>query len=104
MIFQLISFITLVLGVILILILLKLLQAKQYEMINQLPQNKTIVLNKKNNQKNVFTRIILRYYTCLFISQEIVLSKKFKKCTLDQQILIDCLYFLTIDEIYFIDK
>ena len=65
--------------VVLILMPLKLLQAKQCEMINQLPQGKAIVSNGENSQKSVFTGVARGHYTHVFTSPKIALSKKFKK-------------------------
>ena len=70
--------------IILILMSLKLLQAKQCKMINQLFQNKAIVLNSKNSQKSVFTKVAHGHYTHIFISPKIALSIKFKKYILNQ--------------------
>lgn len=95
---------TLAPGVVLILILLKLLQVKQYEMINQLSQSKAIILNGENSQKSGFVRVIWGQSTHVFTSPKIALSKKFKKCILDQQTFTDCLCLLAIDEIYLVDE
>lgn len=91
-------------GVVLILMPLKLLQAEQYEIINQLPQSKAIVLNGENSQKSVFSGVARGAYTHVFTSPEIVLSKKFKKCILDQQTFTDRLCLLAIDEIHLVDE
>lgn len=91
-------------GVVLILIPLKLLQAEQCEMINQLPQGKAIILNGENSQKSVFAGVTRGHYTHVFTSPEIVLSKKFKKCILDQHIFTDRLCLLAIDEIHLVDE
>ena len=91
-------------GVVLILMPLKLLQAEQCEMINRLPQGKAIVLNGENSQKKVFARVARRHYTHVFTSPEITLSKKFKKCILDQHTFIDCLCIFVIDEIHLVDE
>lgn len=81
-----------------------MLQAKQCEMINQLPQGKAIVLNGENNQKSVFTRVTCRYYTHVFISPEIALFKKFEKYILDQQFFINRICLFAINEIHLVDK
>ena len=104
LIFQLVPFMNPAPGVLLILIPLKLLQAEQCEMINRLPQGKAIVLNGENSQKSVFTGVARGHYTHIFTSSEIALSKKFKKCILDQQSFTDRLCFLAIDEIHLIDE
>lgn len=51
LIFQLVPFLLAKPGVVLTLMPLKLLQAKQSEMINRIPQGKEIVLNGENNNK-----------------------------------------------------
>lgn len=104
LIFQLVPFMTPAPGVVLILMPLKLLQAEQFEMINRLPQGKAIVLNGENNQKSVFAGVARGHYTHVFTSPEIALSKKFKKCMLDQQTFTDRLYLLAIDEIHLVDE
>lgn len=62
---------------------LKLLQPEQYEIINQLPLGKAIMLNSENSQKNVFTKVARGHYTYVFTRPEIALSEKFKKCILN---------------------
>lgn len=83
---------------------LKLLQVEQYEIINRLSQSKAIVLNGENSQKSVFIGVTREYYTHLFTSPKIILSKKFKICILDQQIFTNRLYLFAIDKILFIDE
>lgn len=68
-----ITFITFVPGVVLILMFLKLLQAKQYEIINQLPEGKAIVLNGEHSQKSVFIEIAHRHYIYVFKNPKIAL-------------------------------
>lgn len=82
-IFQLLTFMTAGPGVVLILMPLKLLQAEQSEMINQLPNGKALVLNGENNQKHVHKQAATGRYTHIFTSPEIAFSKKFKKNVLD---------------------
>lgn len=66
--------------IVLVLMLLKLLQMEQSDMINmKLSKSNTIILNGDNNQENIQYIIAIGYYTCIIISLEIVLSKKFKK-------------------------
>ena len=90
--------------IVLILIPLKLLQTEQCEMINQLLQNKAIVLIDENSQKSIFIGITCGNYTYVFISPKITFSKKFKKCILDQQSFTNCLYLIAIDEIHLVDE
>ena len=73
-------------------------------MINRLPQGKAIVLNGENSQKSIFTGVAHGHYTYVFTSPEIALSKKFKKCILDQQSFTDRLCLLAIDEIHLVDE
>ena len=82
---------------------LMLLQAKQCEMINQLPQDKAIFFNGENNPKSILAEVPCEHYTHVFTSPEIALSKKFKKCILDQQFFTNRLCLLAIDEIHLID-
>ncbi|MCJ1349719.1 hypothetical protein MMC31_007960 [Peltigera leucophlebia] len=84
LIFQLLPFMTTPIGVVLILMPLKLLQAEQSEIINRLPQGKAIILNGENSQKSTLAEVAKGGYTHVFTSPEIALSKKFKKCILDQ--------------------
>ena len=104
LIFQLLPFMTTPMGVVLILISLKLLQAEQSEIINQLPQKKAIILNGENSQKSTIAEVTKGGYTHVFTSIEIALSKKFKKCILDQPEFTDCLCLLTIDEIHLVEE
>lgn len=62
---------------------LKLLQAEQSKIINQLPQGKAIVLNGEKSQKSTFAKVAKGGYIHVFTSLEIALSKKFKKYILD---------------------
>lgn len=83
LIFQLAPFLSTRPGVELTLMLLKLLQVEQSEMINRIPQGRGIVLNGENNNKRVLEDIAQGGYTHVFTSPEIALSKKFKNCILD---------------------
>ena len=103
LIFQMIPFMTAATGVVLILMPLKLLQAEQSQTINHRPQAKAIVLNGENSQKNVLAKVTRGAYTHVFTSPEIALSKKFKKCILDQYKFIDRLSFVAIDETHLVD-
>lgn len=88
---------------ILVLIPLKLLQAKQEALINKFSRKKAMILNEKNNQKDIQLEIakknILKYLQALRS-----LSKKFKKNVLDNSQFTDCLCLLTIDEIHLVEK
>ena len=78
LIFQLLLFMTSTIGVVLILMPLKLLQAEQTIMINQrLPKGNAIFLNGDNNKETTQCEIATRNYTHVFTSPEIALSKKF---------------------------
>lgn len=83
LIFQLLLFIISQTCVIFTLMLLKLLQAKQSKIINCLPYEKAIVLNKENNQKHMQDKITQGHYINVFTSPKIALLKKFKKLVLD---------------------
>ena len=104
LIFQLFPFMTATPGVVLILMPLKLLQAEQSELINQIPQGKGTVLNGENNTRNVLAGIANRGYTHISTSPEIALSKKFKSSVLDQSFFTDCLCLLAIDEIHLVEE
>lgn len=82
----------------------KLLQAKQEILIHKLLREKDMVLNKKNNQKDMQLEIIKRYYTYIFTNPEIGLSKKFKKNVLDSFQFTDCLYLFAIDKIHLVKE
>lgn len=104
-IFQLILFITLIFGVVLILMPLKLLQVKQSEIISKkLPNSYSIVLNSDNNKESIWCEIAKGYYTYVFTSLEIALFKKFKKNILDYYLFSDWLYLLVVDEIHLIKE
>lgn len=90
--------------VVLILILLELLQVKQSKIINHLPNEKAIILNRENNQKLIQDDITQENYIHVFTSLEITLSKKFKKHILDQNKFINRLWLLAIDEIHLVDE
>ena len=91
-------------GIVLTSIPLKLLQAEQSEMMNQIPQRKRIVLNRDNNNKQVFDIIVKGGYIHVFTSSEIALSKQFKNIILDQTSFTDRLALLTIDEIHLVEE
>lgn len=57
---------------------LKLLQEEQSKIINCIPYRKSIVLNEKNNTKQILANIAIKGYTHIFTSPEIAFSKKFK--------------------------
>lgn len=82
---------------------LKLLQAEQSEMINQLLNEKALVLNGKNNHKHVFKQAVKGGYTHLFINPEIALFKKFKKNIFDDPEFTDWLCLHIVDEIHLVD-
>lgn len=104
LIFQMIPFMTATTGVVLILMPLKLLQAEQSQTINRIPQAKAIVLNGENSQKSVLAEVARGGYTHVFTSPEIALSKKFKKCILDQHEFTDRLSLIAIDETHLVDE
>lgn len=81
-IFQLLPFMTAAPRVVFILIPLKLFQAKQNQMINQLPYEITLVLNRINNHKHVHRHAVKGHSTNFFTSPEITLLKKFQKTSL----------------------
>lgn len=104
LIFQLIPFFVEPSGVVIILIPLKLLQAKQNTMINQIAQGKAIALTGENNQKDVQKSITSQNYTHVFTSPEITLSKKFKINVLDNPRFSNRLLLLAIDKIHLVEK
>lgn len=104
LIFQLVPFLSARPGVVLTLMPLKLLQAEQSGMINQISRGKGIVLNGENNNKRVFEDIARGGYTHVFTSPEIALSKKFKSCILDQTSFTDRLCLLAVDEIHLVEE
>ena len=105
LIFQLLSFMTSNIGVVLILMPLKLLQAEQTTIINQrLPKGNTIVLNGDNNKETTQCKIARGNYTHVFTSPEIALSKKFKKNILHQHVFTDRLCLLAIDKIHLVEE
>lgn len=87
-------------GVVFILMLLKLLQAEQSEMINQLPNGKALMLNGENNHKHVHKQAAKGGYSHLFTSPKIALSKKFRKNILDEPEFTDrlCLEIHLVDQ------
>ena len=105
LIFQVLPFMTSVIGVVLVLMPLKLLQAEQSAMINKkLPNGHAIILNGNNNKENTQCEIARGHYTHVFTSPEIALSKKFKKNILDQHLFTDWLCLLAVDEIHFVEE
>lgn len=104
LIFQLLPFITASPGIVLILMPLELLQAKQSQMINKLPKGKAIVLNDENNLAYVQRDIACSGYTHIFTSPKIALSKNFKKNVLDDLLFSDWLCLLAIDEIHLVEQ
>lgn len=103
-IFQLLPFMTPVADLVLILIPLKLLQAKQSTIINRIANAKSIVLNGKNNLVSVHKKIVKDGYTYVLTSLEIALSKKFKKNVLNQSNFTSRFCLLTIDETHLVDQ
>ncbi len=91
-------------GVVIILMPLKLLQAKQNTMINQIPQSKAIALTGENNQQKTQQSSARKAYTHIFTSLEIALSKKFKLNVLDNPHFAKRLCLLTIDEIHLVEE
>lgn len=105
LIFQLLPFMTLVAGVVVVLMPLKLLQAEQSGIINtKLPNGHAIELNGDNNKESTQREIARGYYTHVFTSPEIALSKKFKKNVLDQHLFSDRLCLLAVDEIHLVEE
>lgn len=104
LIFQLLPFMTLVAGVVLILMPLKLFQAEQSLMINQKPTGKALVFNGENNHKHIHQQAAKGDYTHIFTSLKIALSKKFKNNVLDDPKFMDQLCFLVIDKIHLVDQ
>ena len=103
-IFQLLPFMTTTSGAVFILILLKLLQAEQSRIINQIPNKRELVINSENNHKHVYKQAAKGGYIHIFTSPEIVLSKKFKKNILDDPEFTDRFCLLVVDEIHLIDQ
>lgn len=94
-------------SVVIIVMLLKLLQAEQIARNNQLPKGKAIALIGDSNQKedpaNDRKRILTP--TCqLCTSLEIALSKKFKANILDPSGFAQRISLLAIDEIHLIEE
>lgn len=83
LVFQLLPFMTPIPEVVLILMPLKLLQAEQCLSINSIPNGKGLILNGKNNRKEVLQDAAKGGYTHIFTSPKIALSKKFKQNVLD---------------------
>lgn len=104
LIFQLLPFFTPVPRVALTLMPLKLLQAKQYELINRLPGGNAIVLNGENNSNAVFTEVARGDYTHVFTSPKIAISRKFKKGLLDHSSFTDRFCLLAVDEIQLVEE
>lgn len=74
-------------------------------MINtKLPNGYVIILNGNNNKETTQRKIARGYYTHVFTSSEIALSKKFKKNVLDQDLFSDCLCLLVVDVIHFVEE
>lgn len=83
---------------------LKLLQAEENNMINQIANKKTITLTRKNNQKIVQKFIASQNYTHIFSSQKIILFKKFKANILDHPCFASRLSLLAINKIHLIEE
>lgn len=104
LIFQLISFILDLTGVVLILMPFKLLQVKQNVIINCIPTKKAIALTGENNQKAIQETITKESYNHVFTSPEIILLKKFKVNILDNPRFASRLLLLAIDKIYLVEE
>ena len=104
LIFQLIPFLLSTPRFVLTLMLLKLLQVEHSEMINYIPYGKGIVLNGKNNIKQILANIWTGDYTYVFTSPEIAFSKKFKQSILDTPFFTNCLCLFAINKIYLIEE
>ena len=104
LIFQLIPFLLDKFDVVMTLMFLKLSHIEQNEIINWKPQGNKIVLNKKNNNKQVFDKIVQARYTHIFTSLEIILSQRFKNSGLDQIFFTDYIALVAVTEIYLVDK
>lgn len=103
-IFQLVLFFTTTSGIVLPLMSLKLLQIEQNKLINWLSKERNIVFNSENIHHNIFNKVSKGEFTHVFISSEIAISKKFKKCILEHFSFTNCLSILVIDEIYLLKK
>lgn len=98
-------FMTLIIGVVLILISLKLLQIKQSKLINRkLPYGHINILNSNNNKKNTQYKIARGHYIYLFTNFKITVLKKLKKNIFNQYLSIDWLYLLEINEIHLLKE
>lgn len=90
---------------ILILMSLKLFQAKQSTMINWIANVKLIVLNRENNSTSVYRKIAKSGYIHVFTSPKIALFKKFKKNIFDQSSFTNKLHcLLAINKIHLVDQ
>ena len=83
---------------------LKLLQAEQSQMINQIPNGKALMLNGESNHKHIYKQAGKSGYTHIFTNPEIALSKKFKKNIFDKPAFTDRLFLLAVNEIYLVDQ
>lgn len=72
-------------------------------MINRILNGKAIVLNGKNNHKNMQLEIALGNYIHVFASSKITLSKPFKKNILDDARFTNKLCLLAIDKIHLVE-
>lgn len=73
-------------------------------MINQIPEEKVIFLNNKNNNKLVFGDIVMERYTHIFMSSKIAFSQCFKNNILDQTFFTNCFFLFANNEIYKVEE
>ena len=89
---------------VIVLMPLKLFQAEENAVINQIPNDKAIVLTGENNQKHTQIQIGTHGFIHLITSPEIALLKKFKQNVLDNLVFKLRLLFLGINEIHLVKK
>lgn len=70
---------------------------------NQIPNNKALVLNKENNHKYICKQMLKNGYTHFFTSSEIAFSKKFKKNILNNSAFTDKLNLIAVNKIHLVD-
>lgn len=99
LIFQILLFFILVLRVVLTLILLKLLQIEQNELINKLSRVKNIIFNSKNCSNIMFIEVFKGRYIYVFLSLKIAITKRVKKYIIHHIFFTDYLCLLFIDDI-----
>lgn len=73
-------------------------------MISWISQGKGIVINKENNNKQVFDNIVKGKYIYIFTNSGIALSKQFKNSVLDWIFFTDYFTLLAIDKIHLVEE